>query len=105
MACAATALAGLTVKRPLLGPVAQGIAAAWAASTASVAALIFARGRSMKAFWWAFGGGMALRAAVLTALMIHVWDAHWERQGAVLGAYALGVLFLLLLEYRNLARE
>ncbi|MBI4060259.1 MAG: hypothetical protein HY403_02395 [Elusimicrobia bacterium] len=45
-----------------------GIASAWAASSASVAWLLWARGRPMPVFWRAFGGGMVLRAGVLGAL-------------------------------------
>lgn len=80
----------------------QGLGSAWAASTAGACALIVARPVSMKAFWWAFGGGMALRGLVFAAWMWRLWDAPSERQGAVLAAYALGVLGFLLLEYKNL---
>ena len=102
LAGAAALLSGWVLRRALLASVAEGLAAAWAVSTASVAALVFAQRMSVDAFWWAFGGGVALRAVVMGSLMAWVWDAHWERQGALLGAYALGILFLLLLEYKNL---
>lgn len=69
-----------------------GIAAAWAASAASVAWLLWARERSTKAFWWSFGGGMALRAAVLAALF--GWGlAH---AGSSMEALLLSYVFTLL---------
>ena len=49
----------------------------------------------MKAFWVAFGGGMALRVAALAVLM--AWS--WRRDGAtdaLLLSYVFGVLTLLL---------
>jgi hypothetical protein len=80
-----------------------GIAFAWAASSASVAWLLWARGRSMKTFWWAFGGGMVLRAGVLMALA--AWG--YKRAGlsfeALLLSYVFALLALLLtLEMRHL---
>lgn len=82
---------------------AAGILAAWAASSASVVWLLWGRGRSMKAFWWAFGGGMALRAAVL--LVLAAWA--YERPGTSLEAVLLSYVFVLLallltLEMRHL---
>lgn len=82
-----------------------GLGAAWAASTASVALIVFARGRPFRAFLRAVGAGIALRAAALAALMAAVWKREWAAQAPLLGAYALGVLFLLLLEYRQLIRK
>lgn len=80
-----------------------GGAAAWAASSASVAWLLWARGRSMKAFWWAFGGGMILRAGVLAALA--VWGHGREAvsfEGLLL-SYVFALLALLMtLEMRHL---
>lgn len=83
--------------------VAIGAAAAWAASSASVAWLLWARGRSMKTFWWAFGGGMALRAAVLGVLA--AWG--YGRSGVTFEALLLSYVFVLLallltLEMRHL---
>jgi len=80
-----------------------GVAAAWAASAVSVSWLLWARGREMKTFWWAFGGGMTLRASTLGALA--VWG--YEREGiafeALLLSYVFGLLALLLtLELRHL---
>ncbi|MFI5347625.1 MAG: hypothetical protein ACHQ51_14715 [Elusimicrobiota bacterium] len=69
-----------------------GAAAAWASSSVSVAWLLWARGRSMKIFWWSFGGGMALRAAVLAALF--VWGL--THKGSSLEGLALSYVFTLL---------
>jgi hypothetical protein len=69
-----------------------GAAAAWAASSASVAWLLWARERSSKAFWWSFGGGMALRAAVLAGLA--VWGL--KRAGSSMEALLLSYVFVLL---------
>jgi hypothetical protein len=69
-----------------------GAACAWAASAASVSWLLWARERSTKAFWWSFGGGMALRAAVLAALT--VWGV---RRGASMEALLLSYVFALIL--------
>ena len=76
--------------------IALGVGAAWLASSASVGWLLWGRSRSMKAFWWAFGGGMALRGAALAGLM----DLSWRRTDvsveALLLSYVFGVLALLL---------
>ncbi len=80
-----------------------GAAAAWAASSASVAWLLWARGRSMKAFWWAFGGGMVLRAGVLAALA--VWGyrrAAVSFEGLLLSYVFVLLALLLTLEMRHL---
>lgn len=80
-----------------------GIAAAWAASSASVAWLLWARERSTKAFWWAFGGGMGLRAAVLGVLAGWFWTRTQTSIAAVLVSYVFGLLAMLLtLEFRHL---
>lgn len=83
--------------------VAVGCAAAWAATSASLAWLFWARGREMKVFWWAFGGGMAVRAGALGVLA--VWG--YRREGfsleGLLLSYVFAVLVLLLtLELRHL---
>lgn len=93
------------LSRELFAPASAGLASAWAASTVSVAAMILARGRSWKAFWWAFGGGVALRATVFVVLVAWAWSAGWPVQAAMWCAYALGVLLLLQLEYRHLLRK
>lgn len=76
--------------------VGMGVAAAWLASSASVAWLLWGRGRSMKAFWWAFGGGMALRAAALIALMAATWRREGRPTEALLLSYVFGLLAMLL---------
>ena len=81
----------------------MGCATAWGATSASLAWLIWARGREMKTFWWAFGGGMAVRAAALGILV--VWG--YRREGVSLEALLLSYVFvvltlLLTLELRHL---
>lgn len=80
-----------------------GVLAAWAASSASVAWLLWARGRAMKTFWWAFGGGMFLRACVLLALAVWAYKRPGTSLEAVLLSYVFALLALLLtLEMRHL---
>ncbi len=80
-----------------------GAAAAWAASSASIAWLLWALGRSMKTFWWAFGGGMALRFFVLLALAFATYRRPSVTFEAVLLSYVFVLLALLLsLELRHL---
>lgn len=78
-----------------------GIFAAWLASTVSVAWLLWARAKSTEAFWWAFGGGMALRAGVLgvlAAIGVH----RGMPLEAVLVSYVFALLAMLLtLELRH----
>ena len=50
----------------------------------------------MKAFWIAFGGGMALRAGVLAALMIWSWGRAGVSVEALLASYVFGLLAMLL---------
>jgi hypothetical protein len=106
---AAVALAGFLIagriwsspseKRSL----ALGVAAAWAASSISVAWLLWARGREMRSFWWAFGGGMALRAAVLALLAIGGYRRESLSFETLLVSYVFALLALLLtLELRHL---
>jgi hypothetical protein len=78
--------------RAVVDGVRVGAAAAWAASSVSVAWLLWARGRSMKIFWWSFGGGMALRAAVLAGLF--GWGL--THAGSSLEALSLSYVFTLL---------
>jgi hypothetical protein len=83
--------------------IAVGTAAAWAASSVSVAWLLWARGRSMKVFWWAFGGGMALRVGVLAALAVWGYERATVSFEALLLSYVFALLALLLtLEMRHL---
>ncbi|MEK7745488.1 MAG: hypothetical protein AAB576_02370 [Elusimicrobiota bacterium] len=82
-----------------------GLAAAWVMSTGSVAALLFAREISSKAFWRAFGGGLAARVAVFAGLAVSAGDGGWRALAARLLSYAGGNLALLLLEYRHLRKD
>ncbi len=73
-----------------------GIGAAWLASSASVGWLLWGRSRSMEAFWWAFGGGMALRGGALAGLMILSRRRADVSAEALLLSYVFGVLAMLL---------
>jgi hypothetical protein len=73
-----------------------GAGAAWLASSASVGWLLWGRSRSMEAFWWAFGGGMALRGAALAGLMMWSWRRADVSVEALLLTYVLGSLAMLL---------
>ena len=79
-----------------------GVGAAWAASSLSVWALLWGKGEGPKAFWRAFGVGVALRAAVLGALMLLSREGGELSAPATLLAYVLAVLALLILEYRHI---
>ncbi len=88
---------------PEIRSLSLGFAAAWAASSVSVVWLLWARGRSMKTFWWAFGGGMALRAAVLGLLAAWGYGRETWSLEALLLSYVFALLALLLtLELRHL---
>lgn len=73
-----------------------GVVSAWLASSASVGWLLWGRSRSMKAFWAAFGGGMALRGAALVGLMILSWRRTDVSVESLLVSYVFGVLAMLL---------
>jgi hypothetical protein len=73
-----------------------GVTTAWLASSASVSWLLWGRERSFKAFWWAFGGGMALRAAGLAGLMVLTRRREDVSAEALLLSYVFGVLAMLL---------
>jgi hypothetical protein len=90
---AATAVFRGTLERK---GIALGVGAAWLASSASVGWLLWGRSRSMKAFWWAFGGGMALRGAALVGLMVWSWGRAGVSVEALLVSYVFGVLAMLL---------
>jgi hypothetical protein len=77
--------------------IALGVGAAWLASSASVGWLLWSRSRSVKAFWRAFGGGMALRGATLAGLMILSWRRPDVSVEALLVSYVFGVLAMLLM--------
>ena len=80
-----------------------GGTAAWAASSASTAALLTAQASGTTGnFWLAFGSGMALRLTLLVALMAYGYDRQGVSQSALLLSYSFGVLFFLLLEYRHI---
>lgn len=78
-----------------------GVVWAWAVSSLSAAALITARETSTKAFWWAFGGGTALRLGALAGLMAWSARAREVSAPALLVSYVFGVLAMLLVEYRR----
>lgn len=105
---AVVALAGfLTAGRVWSSPLekralAIGVFAAWAASSVSIAWLMWARGRSMKTFWWAFGGGMALRAFALGGLAFWGHGQTNLSLETLLLSYVFALLALLLtLELRH----
>lgn len=104
LAVAGAAIVGGVWKDPgIVAGARFGIAAAWAASAVSVTWLLWARGREMKVFWWAFGGGMALRAGVLTGLALWGWKRTGVSMDALLLSYVFGLLAMLLtLEFRHL---
>lgn len=81
-----------------------GSGCAWAASSLSTTALLVAKAHkaAVKAFWYAFGGGMALRLALLAVLMAYSYQRASVSQPALLLAYVFGILFFLLLEYRHI---
>jgi hypothetical protein len=82
--------------------IAVGTGTAWLASSVSVAGLAWGQRRSTKAFWWSFGGGMALRAAALAGLMGWSWRREGARE-ALLLSYVFGVLAMLLtMEVRHI---
>ena len=96
---------GWMLDRALVGPALAGLGLAWAASSVSVALLVYARAAPFERFLRAFGAGVALRAAVLAGIMIAFWGEDRAVQSAALASFALGVLVLLLLEYRQLMRK
>jgi hypothetical protein len=80
-----------------------GVMAAWAATTVSMAWLLWARERSTAAFWWSFGGGMALRAAVLAGLLLWGLAHAGFSMEALLLSYVFALLAILLtLEIKHL---
>jgi hypothetical protein len=82
-----------------------GSIAAWAASSLSTTGLLVSKAHAsaVKAFWYAFGGGMGLRLIVLALLMGYGYQHDGAvSQPALLLSYAFGVLFFLLLESRHI---
>lgn len=80
-----------------------GVFAAWAATSVSLAWLLWARGRSMKTFWWAFGGGMGLRFGLVFVLAVWGYGRETVTMESLLLSYVFALLALLLtLEMRHL---
>lgn len=82
--------------------VAFGAAVAWLASTIGAGWLIWAREEGSRAFWRAFAGGFFLRLAALAGLAAYVFLEPRVWPAGVLVTYALGVLVMLLIEYRHI---
>ena len=101
---AAAAALWAALPREAAGEALRGLCAAWVVSAACVAALAAARRRSMKAFLWTYGGGLAARVLVLAGLMAAVWGLPFGAQAARLLAYVFGVTGYLLLEVRQLKK-
>ncbi|PIR15932.1 MAG: hypothetical protein COV48_11605 [Elusimicrobia bacterium CG11_big_fil_rev_8_21_14_0_20_64_6] len=79
-----------------------GTATAWAASSVSITWLLWARGRSMKVFWWAFGGGMGLRFGIVFVLAVWGYGRKTVTFESLLLSYVFVLLALLLtLEMRH----
>lgn len=95
------------VEPGLFVPAVIGILAAYGASTLSVGILAAARLRKVefRGFLRAYGAGVGIRAGVLAALIISAWGEPVKMQSALLASYALGVLVLLLVEYRQIAGQ
>ena len=102
LAAAAGALLRAGLPPGMRRPALLGLAAAWAVSTLSTAALVWFRGAPFREFLRAYGAGAALRGMVFIALSAAVWGGTWEEQAPLLSAYALGTLGLLVVEYRQL---
>lgn len=80
-----------------------GVVSAWATSSVSVVWLLWGKARGIDAFWWAFGGGMLLRAATLVALAAWGYTNGFVSLNALLISYVFALLALLLsLEFRYL---
>lgn len=79
-----------------------GTGAAWLGSTIGTIWMLKAHEISPRAFWWAFGGGFAIRLALLVALVVYAALNAEEQPGPLLVSYAVGVLFMLLIEYRHI---
>jgi hypothetical protein len=88
-------------------PAAVGVLAAFGTSTVSLGLIVFAREFKWEfaGFMKAWGAGVFVRAVGLAALMAAAYGKPQGLQMSLLGSYALGILFLLLVEYRQLAKE
>jgi len=82
-----------------------GILAAYGASTVSVVILSVARFRKVEfsGFMRAYGAGVGIRGAGLAVLIVSSFGASTQVKSALLASYALGILVLLLVEYRQIA--
>lgn len=78
-----------------------GTGAAWLGSTIGTVWMLKAKEVSPRAFWWAFGGGFAIRLVLLAALVAYAATHPDKATGPLLVSYAVGVLFMLLIEYRH----
>lgn len=105
LGCAAAAVLWRLLDGAVFGAAAAGLALAWAASSLSTAALAATKSAGGRAFWWALGGGIALRAAVLLAMIGWAWKEPSQVQAGGWSAYALGVLLFLQVEYRRIIRD
>ena len=80
-----------------------GGVSAWVVSSLSTTALLISKvSQDPSCFWWAFGCGMGLRLATLVGLMAYGYWQDRVSQPALLLAYAFGVLFFSLFEYRHI---
>ena len=105
LAAAAGAAALLLWRGPAARSFVAGLSVAWLVSSASTAAMLASQSVSPRAFWRAFWGGMAARLAVLAGLMAMCWIIPETCAAALLPGYALGVAFLLPLEYRQVPQK
>ena len=81
--------------------VATGLFTAWLVSSLGAAAITVGQGVCARAFWWAFGAGMAARLLTLVGLTVFSVSHPGLSQPALLLSYALGVSAFLLIEYRR----
>ena len=104
MALAMTMLAGMIWRDSVYrSGINVGVGVSWVATSISIAWLLWARGRGMKLFWWAFGGGMVLRASGLAILALWGWRHKDVSLEALLLSYVFSLLGMLLcLEFRHL---
>lgn len=85
---------------------AAGIGAAWGAASLGAAVLaraVRSRKPSARKFWTAFGFGVFVRAAALAILMGCAWTRPRLPQAELLGAYAMALVVLMLLELGRLS--
>lgn len=104
MAAVLLMLAGMIWRDSVyFGGIKVGVGASWFATSVSISWLLWAKNRGMKAFWWAFGGGMALRASGLAILAVWGLGHKFFSLEALLLSYVFSLLVMLLcLEFRHL---